>query len=78
MSMHPTLTTAVYVLIAVVIVSVITYMILYTRGLHTRRATEDKLGRAPVTREEGIAIATDDKEKAGRTGTIGDPHHTTR
>jgi hypothetical protein len=71
MSMHPTLTLTIYALIAFVLVGVATYTILYTRGLHTRRATLDKLGRMPVTREEGIAIATDDKERAGRTGTIG-------
>ncbi len=68
--MHPTLTTAVYIVAAVIFVSVIAYMILYTRGLHTKKAAMDKMGRRPVTREEGIAIATDNKERAGRTGTI--------
>jgi hypothetical protein len=69
--MHPPLTLTVYALIALVLIGVATYMFFYTRGLHTKRATLDKLGRMPVTREEGIAIATDDKERAGRTGTIG-------
>ena len=70
MSMHPTLTTAVYVLIAVVFVSIVTYMILYTRGLKTRQTTIDAKGRPPVDVEEGIAIATQKKERTGRTGTI--------
>jgi len=70
MSMHPTLTTTVYVIIAVIFVSVITYMILYTRGLHTKKAALDEMGRLPASREEGIAIATLDKEHDHRTGTI--------
>ena len=70
MSMHPTLTTAVYIVIAVIFVSVIAYMILYTRGLRSKQAAINKMGRLPVSREEGIAIATEDKERAGRTGTI--------
>jgi succinate dehydrogenase / fumarate reductase flavoprotein subunit len=70
MSMHPTLTTAIYVLIAVVFLSIVTYMILYTRGLRTRRDSIEKLGRPPISKEEGIAISTMKKEKTGRTGTI--------
>ena len=71
MSMHPTLTTAVYVLIAVVFVSIVTYMILYSRGLKAKQATLNQKGRMPVSKEEGIAIATEKKERTGRTGTIG-------
>ena len=70
MSMHPTLTTAVYILIAVVFVSVLTYMFLYTRGLRSKQATLDQKGRLPASREEGIAAATQHKEETGRTGTI--------
>jgi hypothetical protein len=69
MSMHPTLTTTVYVIIAVVFVAVLTYMFLYTRGLRSKQATLDEKGRLPVTKEEGIALATQHKEKTGRTGT---------
>jgi hypothetical protein len=68
--MHPALTTTVYIVIAVIFVSVITYMILYTRGLHTKKAALDEMGRLPASREEGIAIATLDKEHDHRTGTI--------
>jgi hypothetical protein len=70
MDMHPTLTTVVYAIIAIVAISVATYMFLYTRGLHTKRATLDHKGRLPRCKEEGIAIATQDKERSGRTGTI--------
>ena len=70
MHMHPTLTTTVYIVIAVIFVSVVTYMILYTRGLKSKAAVISKTGRLPRTREEGIAVATEDKENSGRTGTI--------
>jgi hypothetical protein len=43
-------------------------MILYTRGLHTKRATLDQKGRLPISREEGIAAATLHNEETGRTG----------
>ena len=70
MDMHPTLTTVVYSLVALLLISVFTYMVLYTRGLHTKRDTLDEKGRLPVTREEGIAISTLKKEHAHRTGTV--------
>ena len=70
MDMHPTLTTVVYALIAVVLVSVATYLILYTRGLHSKRDTLSEKGRLPVSREEGIAVATLKKEHEHRTGTV--------
>jgi hypothetical protein len=70
MSMHPTLTTAVYAIIAIVFLSVVTYMILYTRGLKTKQATLDAKGRLPINEEEGIAIATMHKERADRSGSI--------
>ena len=70
MDMHPTLTTVVYIVIAVVAISIATYMFLYTRGLRARKTTLDEKGRQPVTREEGIAAATLKKEREHRTGTI--------
>ncbi len=70
MAMHPVLTTTVYILIAVIFVSVVTYMILYTRGLKTKQTTLNEKGRMPASREEGIATATLKKEREGRTGTI--------
>jgi hypothetical protein len=68
--MHPTLTLTVYAIIAIVLIGVFVYMFLYTRGLRSKQSVLDQKGRLPVTREEGIAIATEEKEKAGRTGTI--------
>ncbi len=70
MHMHPTLTLTVYAIIAIVLIGVFVYMFLYTRGLRSKQSVLDQKGRLPVTREEGIAIATEEKEKAGRTGTI--------
>ncbi len=70
MHMHPTLTLTVYAIIAVVLIGVFVYMFLYTRGLRSKQAVLDQKGRLPITREEGIAVATEKKEKAGRTGTI--------
>ena len=70
MSMHPVLTTTVYIVIAIVFISVVAYMILYTRGMKAKQAALNVKGREEVSVEEGIAIATEGKEKAGRTGSI--------
>ena len=70
MDMHPTLTVVVYSLVAFLLIGVFTYMVLYTRGLHTKRDTLEEKGRLPITREEGIAISTLKKEHAHRTGTV--------
>jgi len=70
MDMHPALTTVVYAILIIVALSIVTYMILYTRGLHTKRDTLEQLGRLPVSREEGISISTLKKEHAHRTGSI--------
>jgi hypothetical protein len=70
MDMHPTLTLAVYIALGVVFLGVLTYMFLYTRGLKTKQATLNELGRLPISKDEGIAVATLEKERAGRTGTI--------
>ena len=70
MSIHPTLTTAVYIGIAIVFLAVLVYMFLYTRGLRAKQSTLNKEGRLPVSPQEGIAIATEEKERTGRTGSI--------
>lgn len=70
MHMHPNLTISVYAIIVTVLVCCAIYWFFYTRGLRAKQATLDEKGRLPVTREEGIAIATEEKERAGRTGTI--------
>lgn len=66
----PVLHTVVYAIIVLVLLAVAIYWFLYTRGLRSKRAVLDEKGRLPVSREEGIAAATQTNEKAGRTGTI--------
>lgn len=61
MDVHPTLTTVTYVGLIVFALLVITYWVMYTRRLKTRRR---------VGRTEGIAMATERKEQTGRTGSI--------
>ena len=60
----------VYIALAVVFALVLTYMFVYNTRLKTREKTIEKMGRPPVCKEEGIAIATTEKEQAGRSGTI--------
>jgi cell division septal protein FtsQ len=65
-----TLWNAVMLIIAIVAVSVVTYWILYTTRLKTRERTIALKGRPPVSTEEGIAVATLEKERTGHTGSI--------
>jgi hypothetical protein len=60
----------VYVVLAIVFALVLTYMFVYNTRLKTREKTITKMGRPPVSKEEGIAIATEEKERAHRSGTI--------
>lgn len=61
MDIHPTLTTGVYIALIVVASLVIAYWVLYTRKLRVPRG---------VGTNEGIAIATERKERTGHIGTI--------
>jgi len=70
MDQNPVLTTVVYILIALVFISVLTYMFVYNSRLKGRRRTEALLGRPPVSKEEGIAVATLEKERAHGAGSI--------
>jgi cell division septal protein FtsQ len=65
-----TLWNAVMLIIAIVAVSVVTYWILYTTRLKTRERTIALKGRPPLSKEEGIAVATLEKERTGHTGSI--------
>jgi cell division septal protein FtsQ len=65
-----TLWNAVILIIAIVAVSVVTYWILYTTRLKTRERTIALKGRPPLSKEEGIAVATLEKERTGHTGSI--------
>ena len=67
MSMHPVLTTTVYIIIAVVFASFVISMIVYTRRMKINKVTMDEKGRLPVDKEEGILLAT--RKNEGRSGT---------
>jgi hypothetical protein len=57
-------------IIAIVAVSVVAYWILYTTHLHTRERTIALKGRPPVSKNEGIAVATLEKERLHKTGSF--------
>jgi hypothetical protein len=65
-----TLWHAVMLIIAIVAASVVAYWILYTTHLHPRERTMALKGRPPMSKEEGIAIATLEKERTGKTGSF--------
>jgi cell division septal protein FtsQ len=65
-----TLWHAVMLIIAIVAVSIVTYWILYTTHLKGRERTIALKGRPPISKEEGIAVATLEKERTGKTGSI--------
>jgi hypothetical protein len=60
----------VYIALSVIYAGVMAYMYLYTTHLHPRERCQDLKGRPPISKDEGIAIATLEKERAGRSGTI--------
>jgi hypothetical protein len=59
----------VYIGLSVIFAAVLAYMFIYNTRLKTRQRTMALKGRQPVSKEEGIAVATLEKERAGRTGT---------
>jgi hypothetical protein len=60
----------VYIALSVIFAAVLAYMYLYTTHLHPNERTMALKGRPPVSKEEGIAVATLEKEHAHRSGTI--------
>jgi len=60
----------VYITLAVIFALVMAYMYLYTTHLHPNERTMALKGRPPISKEEGIAVATLEKERAGRTGSF--------
>ena len=62
--------TFVYIALALIYAAVMTYMFLYTTHLHPNERTMALKGRPPISKEEGIAVATLEKERTGRTGTF--------
>jgi len=62
--------TLVYIALSVIFAAVMAYMYLYTTHLHPNERTLALKGRLPISKEEGIAVATLEKERTGRTGTF--------
>ena len=60
----------VYIALSVIFAAVLAYMFLYTTHLHPNERTLALKGRPPVSKEEGIAVATLEKERTGHTGSI--------
>lgn len=63
MQIDPRLTLAVYIGGPILFITVLVILFLYTRNLKTRQATLAAKGRPPVSKEEGIAIATEAKKR---------------
>ena len=68
MDMNPVLTTVVYLILVAVAIATVTYMIVYTRGLHAKRSVLESKGRLPISREEGISVATLERERKAHAG----------
>jgi hypothetical protein len=60
----------VYIALAVVFAAAMAYMYLYTTHLHPRERCQELKGRQPVSKEEGIAVATLEKERAHKAGSF--------
>ena len=58
----------VYIALSVIFVAVMAYMYLYTTHLHPNERTMALKGRPPVSKEEGIAVATLEKEHNHKIG----------
>ncbi len=58
----------VYIALSVIFASVMVYMYLYTTHLHPNERTMALKGRPPVSKEEGIAVATLEKEHDHKIG----------
>jgi len=52
-----------YIGCSIVFVAAIAYMVIYSSRLKTRKAALNKYGRPAISKEEGIAIATEKKER---------------
>jgi hypothetical protein len=58
----------VYIVLSVIFVAVMTYMYLYTTHLKPRERCQELKGRPPISKEEGIAVATLEKEHNHKIG----------
>jgi hypothetical protein len=59
-----------YIVLSVIFASVMAYMYLYTTHLHPNERTMALKGRPPISKEEGIAVATLEKERLHKTGSF--------
>ena len=66
----PILTTTVYILASLVMASVVVALVTWHLSLKDRKRSREILHREPASKEEGIAVATLEKERAHRTGSI--------
>jgi hypothetical protein len=57
-----------YIVLSVIFASVLAYMYLYTTHLKPRERCQDLKGRPPISKEEGIAVATLEKERNHKIG----------
>ena len=62
--------TLVYIALSVIFATVMAYMYLYTTHLHPNERTMALKGRLPISKEEGIAVATLEKERLHKTGSF--------
>ena len=58
----------VYIALSVIFALVMAYMFLYTTHLHPNERTMALKGRPPISKEEGIAVATLEKERLHKIG----------
>jgi hypothetical protein len=58
----------VYIALAIVFAAVMAYMYLYTTHLKPRERCQSLKGRPPISQEEGIAVATLEKEHNHKIG----------
>jgi hypothetical protein len=60
----------VYIALSVIFAVVMAYLYLYTTHLHPSERTRALKGRPPISKEEGIAVATLEKERLHKIGSF--------
>ncbi len=63
MQIDPKLTLAIYIGGGIIFIAVLVFIFVYIRNLKTKQATLAAKGRLPISKEEGIAIATEAKRR---------------
>jgi hypothetical protein len=57
-----------YIGLSLIFAAVLAYMYLYTTHLKPRERCQELKGRPPISKEEGIAVATLEKERNHKIG----------